>query len=259
MICGSYRRGLPSSGDIDVLLMHEDYTSDMPAKKKGFLLRDVVEALEESNLITDTISLGDHKFMGVCRFETKKTAFFIHAVVETGFLLYAGRLPTDGSDDDDSTVASRPFRRLDIMLLPKDQFYCGVLYFTGVHFDGKYFQNRGNKNIYINIFAPCLSRLRCFQQGDARPRPGNGIHPERIHATAPRRRRGTTGTSSYLLWGRHLWLPQLWLQGTQSENNLAPNSIAENNFSIYQSIYKFPHKYQINVQITKTISYFVST
>ena len=67
MICGSFRRGLPSSGDIDVLLMHEDYTSDMSAKKKGFLLRDVVEALEEINLITDTISLGDHKFMGVCR------------------------------------------------------------------------------------------------------------------------------------------------------------------------------------------------
>ena len=68
MICGSYRRGVASSGDIDVLLMHENYTSDMPAKKKGFLLKEVVQALEESDLITDTISLGDHKFMGVCRY-----------------------------------------------------------------------------------------------------------------------------------------------------------------------------------------------
>ena len=25
----------------------------------------------------------------------------------------------------------KPFRRLDILILPKEQFYCGVLYFTG--------------------------------------------------------------------------------------------------------------------------------
>lgn len=95
-ICGSYRRGLPSSGDIDVLLMHEDYTSDKSAKANGHLLKRVVEELRECGLITDTISLGDHKFMGVSRLE-------------------------DGL----------PFRRLDIMLLPRDQFHCGVLYFTG--------------------------------------------------------------------------------------------------------------------------------
>lgn len=110
-VCGSYRRGLPSSGDVDFLITHPDYTS---ASKKapgtgskgtgaegaaavgGNLLRKVVSALEDSGLITDTISMGDSKFMGVCRL--------------------------DGAGH---------FRRLDIRILPADQFFCGVLYFTG--------------------------------------------------------------------------------------------------------------------------------
>ena len=90
-ICGSYRRGLASSGDIDVLLTHEDYVSGTEGKHH---LKKVVHALEKTELITDTISLGDTKFMGVCKLK-------------------------------------KHFRRLDIRLLPKDQYFCGVLYFTG--------------------------------------------------------------------------------------------------------------------------------
>ena len=95
-ICGSYRRGQPSSGDIDVLLTHEQYNSHRSAKACGYLLKDVVEKLKKISLITDVISHGDTKFMGVCRLDEK-----------------------------------HPFRRLDIRLLPIDQYYCGVLYFTG--------------------------------------------------------------------------------------------------------------------------------
>ena len=54
----------------------------------------IFQALENAKLITDTISLGDTKFMGVCKLK-------------------------------------KHFRRLDIRLLPKDQYFCGVLYFTG--------------------------------------------------------------------------------------------------------------------------------
>ena len=90
-ICGSYRRGLASSGDVDVLLTHKDYESGDEPKNH---LKKVVQALENAKLITDTISLGDTKFMGVCKLK-------------------------------------KHFRRLDIRLLPKDQYFCGVLYFTG--------------------------------------------------------------------------------------------------------------------------------
>lgn len=98
-ICGSFRRGAATSGDIDVLLTHPSYTAD--SGKKGELLHSVVKCLEKINFITDTLSLGDSKYMGVCR----------HPKEEGG--------------------AVYDHRRLDIRLLPIDQFYCALLYFTG--------------------------------------------------------------------------------------------------------------------------------
>ncbi|XP_059819092.1 DNA polymerase beta isoform X2 [Hypanus sabinus] len=98
-VCGSFRRGAESSGDMDILLAHPDYTSETVKRPK--LLNKVVECLEAINFVTNTLSKGDAKFMGVCR------------------------LP------DDSDGSDYPFRRIDIRLIPKDQYFCGVLYFTG--------------------------------------------------------------------------------------------------------------------------------
>lgn len=99
-ICGSYRRGAASSGDIDILLTHPDFTSE--DGKKPALLHAVVNQLVESKLVTDTISLGDTKFMGVCILSKEK------------------------DDDPDNK-----YRRIDIRLIPSDQYFCGTLYFTG--------------------------------------------------------------------------------------------------------------------------------
>lgn len=60
-ICGSFRRGASSSGDIDILLSHPDFTSSSGKKPK--LLKNVVQKLEKIEFITDTLSLGDCKFM----------------------------------------------------------------------------------------------------------------------------------------------------------------------------------------------------
>jgi len=98
-VCGSYRRGALSSGDVDVLLTHTSLVEGGGGGCKkgegGNLLSRVVRSLQEVGLVTDTLSLGETKFMGVCRL--------------------SGGLA----------------RRLDIRLLPSDQFYCGILYFTG--------------------------------------------------------------------------------------------------------------------------------
>ncbi|XP_056364633.1 DNA polymerase beta isoform X1 [Oenanthe melanoleuca] len=98
-VCGSFRRGAESSGDMDVLLTHPSFTSE--SSKQSKLLRQVVEQLEKVHFVTDMLSKGDTKFMGVCQ------------------------LP----DKEDGTAY--PHRRIDIRLIPKDQYYCGVLYFTG--------------------------------------------------------------------------------------------------------------------------------
>ncbi|KAF7666191.1 hypothetical protein LDENG_00117170 [Lucifuga dentata] len=98
-ICGSYRRGAASSGDIDILLTHPNYTSE--TEKQPELLHAVVERLESIGFITDTLSKGDTKFMGVCQLQ--------------------------GDEDEEEYL----HRRIDIRLIPHDQYYCGVLYFTG--------------------------------------------------------------------------------------------------------------------------------
>lgn len=58
--------------------------------------------MESVGFITDTLSKGDTKFMGVCQ------------------------LPQDEEEEEEHS-----HRRIDIRLIPKDQYYCGVLYFTG--------------------------------------------------------------------------------------------------------------------------------
>ena len=81
-----------TSGDIDILLTHPGHLTEEP----GDHLARVVRDLTEDQIITDTLSQGATKFMGVCRLSS-----------------------------------DLPARRLDIRLIPHHQFYCGVLYFTG--------------------------------------------------------------------------------------------------------------------------------
>ncbi|KAK2150827.1 hypothetical protein LSH36_386g00004, partial [Paralvinella palmiformis] len=98
-VCGSYRRGAANSGDIDILLTHPNFTST--SGKKPSLLKAVISKLEESNFITDHLSHGDTKYMGVCKLPREK----------------------DGTE--------HCYRRIDIRLIPHDQFFCALLYFTG--------------------------------------------------------------------------------------------------------------------------------
>ncbi|ESO01935.1 hypothetical protein HELRODRAFT_184959 [Helobdella robusta] len=102
-ICGSFRRGAEMSGDVDVLLTHPSFTSQ--SKQHAALLQAVVERLRSVTFITDTLSLGDTKFMGICKL-------------------------TDDDDDDDGGK-KHGHRRLDIRLIPHDQYPCALLYFTG--------------------------------------------------------------------------------------------------------------------------------
>lgn len=57
-----FRRGKEYSGDIDTLISHPMFTSNHEHKKCN-KLQIVVDVLKKSNLITETISLGETKFM----------------------------------------------------------------------------------------------------------------------------------------------------------------------------------------------------
>jgi len=91
-IVGSYRRGAASSGDIDVLMTLPD---EMTAKEQGDLFKYNVEMFKEVDYIIDTLSFGPTKFLGYCRVEDK------------------------------------PVRRLDLLMVPRSEYACAILYFTG--------------------------------------------------------------------------------------------------------------------------------
>ena len=102
LICGSYRRNLPTSGDVDMIITHESYKNE--SKNQGDLLKNVVENLEETGIITDRISLGKTKFMGVLQLNSNlapgfKQEKFLH-------------------------------RRIDIRLIPLENYWCGKLFFN---------------------------------------------------------------------------------------------------------------------------------
>lgn len=98
IICGSYRRMAPTSGDIDMLLVHpkvKSISAKVTSKKNylGILINHliqggfIVDSLTDENVST--------KYMGYCRY--------------------------NGS----------PIRRIDIRFIPYDSYHTAILYFTG--------------------------------------------------------------------------------------------------------------------------------
>jgi hypothetical protein len=105
--CGSYRRGRERSGDIDSLLYHEDLqTAEDVAKfeaENGAILQAFVTKLTKSGFLTDHLSLGDTKYMGV------------------------GHLPNKPGKPAEYTI----HRRIDIRFVPANSFGSSLMYFTG--------------------------------------------------------------------------------------------------------------------------------
>jgi DNA polymerase/3'-5' exonuclease PolX len=94
-ICGSYRRGLPQSSDIDILIcdMNLLFKNDVDNSKT---LKKIVECLKKQKIITDDITSDkvSTKYMGFCRYEKKNY-------------------------------------RIDIRLVALESYYSALVYFTG--------------------------------------------------------------------------------------------------------------------------------
>lgn len=95
MICGSYRRKVSHSSDIDLLVCNDDLIT-LEQVKSSTTLSSIIDKLKNKKFITDDItsSIVRSKYMGFCRFNGK---------------LY----------------------RLDIRLVPKESWYTSISYFTG--------------------------------------------------------------------------------------------------------------------------------
>ena len=94
-IAGSYRRGLLKSGDMDVLIK-------TPSVKNNSIYKKFIESLIEYEYISDTLSYGNKKFMGVSK-------QYLGTFVENGGI----------------------HRRIDIMFTKPDEYPFAILYFTG--------------------------------------------------------------------------------------------------------------------------------
>ncbi|RNA16491.1 DNA polymerase beta [Brachionus plicatilis] len=151
-ICGSYRRGLESSGDVDVLITHSNYVSLRYAQEQNLrtaknliietkkspemLLKKIIDKLKKLDFITDTIAFGDSKFMGVC----KVTNDYLH-------------------------------RRIDIRILPFDEYFCGILHMTGSDMFNQNMRKTAKERGFI-LNEYCLRKL------DSSGRPGKALKIE---------------------------------------------------------------------------------
>uniref|UniRef100_UPI00398EB9C4 DNA polymerase lambda n=1 Tax=Pristiophorus japonicus TaxID=55135 RepID=UPI00398EB9C4 len=96
LACGSYRRGKPTCGDVDVLITHPD------GKSHRGVFSKILDGLRDTGFLTDDLvtqedSGNQKKYLGVCR------------------------LPGPG----------HRYRRLDIIVVPHHEFACALMYFTG--------------------------------------------------------------------------------------------------------------------------------
>lgn len=95
-ICGSYRRGKLTSGDIDILLLHQDvYIQDDVSTTNH--LTNIVNMLTDNNFLLDDLTEtdGGTKYMGFCKY------------------------------------MDNPVRRIDIRMISVESFFPALVYFTG--------------------------------------------------------------------------------------------------------------------------------
>ena len=97
-VCGSYRRGCATSGDIDVLLTHRSIirNEELQKSKHNYLSKIVLLLANAGFLVDHLTANGNTKYMGYCRLGPNATT-----------------------------------RRIDIRFVSYNSYYPAMLYFTG--------------------------------------------------------------------------------------------------------------------------------
>ena len=92
VVVGSYRRGLPNSGDFDVMITSR-HLSDLVAASH---FQQFIDLLADDGYLHGEFARGEHKFMGVCRLPRHQT-----------------------------------HRQIDLLLCKPEEYWYTILYFTG--------------------------------------------------------------------------------------------------------------------------------
>mmetsp|Transcript_12990 Transcript_12990/g.17611 ORF Transcript_12990/g.17611 Transcript_12990/m.17611 type:complete len:267 (+) Transcript_12990:1-801(+) len=121
-VCGSYRRGNPTCGDIDLLFTYGKYkdssktefeiSSERPygeveESDHTSFLKNLIELLEWKGILTENLSFAKRKYCGVCI------------------------LPPDHRCPKHPADYPRKHRRLDMMVTPPGSWPISLLHFTG--------------------------------------------------------------------------------------------------------------------------------
>lgn len=95
-ICGSYRRLKKTSGDVDIIIIHNEYKKMSQKLYKNYL-DIIIKKLIEKNIIIESLTRTDvkTKYMGIFKWKNSKP------------------------------------RRIDIRFFPLESYYSAILYFTG--------------------------------------------------------------------------------------------------------------------------------
>jgi DNA polymerase beta len=109
-ICGSYRRKLQTSGDIDIIITNPKVSGNI--HKKKYLSKLVNKSIECGFIIDNLTSLGEKKYMGVCKL---------------------GKIA----------------RRIDIRCFNRDEYITALIYFTGSRNFNIYLRNTALKQGYM--------------------------------------------------------------------------------------------------------------
>jgi DNA polymerase/3'-5' exonuclease PolX len=121
MVCGSYRRGKATSGDIDLLMYNPDIVTNKQLISVGrTYLEDFVNYLEEEKFILDKLNDKNYtaKFMGFSKYR------------------------------------NYPIRRLDIRYIPYESLPTATLYFTGPAELNKEMRREADKrNMFLNEYG----------------------------------------------------------------------------------------------------------
>ena len=118
-ICGSYRRNNKDSGDIDFLITHQKYNSDLKNFNKFNFLKEILKKLKDEKIIVDEMTKNStKKFLGMCKIPNFDKV-----------------------------------RRIDILFIDYKSYYNSLLYFTGNKYFNLYLRNKClEKNYSLNEY-----------------------------------------------------------------------------------------------------------